>query len=71
MATSSIFHNFVIDGEENVRRFIEAYEATLDAPVIPTRVREITDPEELKVIFAKQRQHFDARKRLEAEQNAV
>ena len=71
MATSSIFHNFVIEGEENVRRFIEAYEATLDAPVIPTRVREITDSEELKVIFAKQRQHLDARKRLEAEKNAV
>ncbi len=48
MATSSLFHNFVIEGEENVLRFIEAYEATLDAPPIPSNCREITDPEEFK-----------------------
>ena len=71
MATSSLFHHFVIEGEENVRRFIEAYEATLDAPPIPTTIREITDPEELKELFAKQDQYLKARRqRLEAEKNA-
>ncbi len=62
MATSSLFHHFVIDGEENVRRFIEAYEATLDAPPIPTTIREITDPEELKELFAKMHNKFAAKK---------
>lgn len=59
MATSSLFHHFVIDGEENVRRFIEAYEATLDAPPIPTTIREITDPEELKELFEQQSRYLE------------
>ena len=71
MATSSLFHHFVIEGEENVRRFIDAYEATLDAPHIPSRIREVTDPEELKALFAEQDKYLEARrKRLEAEKNA-
>ena len=71
MATSSLFHHFVIEGEENVRRFIEAYESTLDAPPIPTSIREVTDPEELKELFDKQDQYLKARRqRLEAEKNA-
>ena len=62
MATSSLFHHFVIDGEENVRRFIEAYEATLDAPPIPTTIREIKDTKELKELFAKMHNKFAAKK---------
>ena len=61
MATSSLFHYFVIDGEENVRRFIEAYESTLDAPPIPTTIREIKDPKELKELFAKMHNKFAAK----------
>lgn len=73
MATSSLFHNFVIEGEENVRRFVEAFESSLAAeePPIPDYIRRIRDPEELKEIFAKQEQYLEARRqRMEAEKNA-
>ena len=66
MATSSLFHHFVIEGEENVRRFIDAYEATLDAPVIPSSIKEVTDPEELREIFSRMHDKFAAK-----EQEAV
>ena len=66
MATSSLFHHFVIEGEENVRRFIDAYEATLDAPIIPSSIKEVTDPEELSEIFARMHDKFAAK-----EQEAV
>ena len=66
MATSSLFHHFVIEGEENVRRFIDAYEATLDAPIIPSSIKEVTDPEELREIFARMHDKFAAK-----EQEAV
>ena len=69
MATSSLFHHFVIEGEENVRRFIDAYEATLDAPVIPSTIRQITDPKELKEIFARMHDKFEAKEQ-EAKNNA-
>ena len=61
MATSSLFHHFVIEGEENVRRFIDAYEATLDAPVIPSTIRQITDPEDRREIFARMHDKFAAK----------
>ena len=31
MATSSLFHHFVIEGEENVKRFIDAFDESWEA----------------------------------------
>ena len=56
MATSSIFHNFVIKGEENVRRFIDAFDESLEAadPAIEYTGRVITDHREAQEFIAKQ-----------------
>lgn len=73
MATSSLFHNFVIEGEENIRRFIDAFDRSMDMeePPIPNTCREITDPKELKEVFARQRKYLDSlKKKQEAEKNA-
>lgn len=49
MATSSITKNFVISGQEQVEKFIEAIEASAkDRPVrTPVAYHEITDEAEL------------------------
>lgn len=64
MATSSLFHNFVIEGEENIRRFIDAFDRSMDMeePPIPNTCREITDPEEFKAILVRQRAALEAMK---------
>ena len=63
MATSSLFHNFVIEGEENVRRFVEAFESSLAAeePPIPDYIKIVRDPEELNEIFARMHDKFAAK----------
>ena len=74
MATSSLFHNFVIEGEENVRRFIDAFDESMDEeqPRGSSSIREIKDPKELKEVFARQSRYLETRrKRMEAIQNAV
>ena len=62
MATSSIFHNFVIEGEENVRRFIDAFDESLEAadPTIEYTGRVLTDPKEIKEALARMRAKFAA-----------
>ena len=58
MATSSFFHNFVIDTEEGAKRFLEALEEAEKAAKKRKKVkvdyREVTDPEEIKRMFGKQ-----------------
>ncbi len=59
MPTSSITHNFVISGPENVRRFIEALDAADKdrVPVPPVPGRLLTDPEEIAAVMAKRKEH--------------
>ncbi|MBQ9896258.1 MAG: hypothetical protein IJM40_02960 [Synergistaceae bacterium] len=48
MATSSIFHSFVIEGEERVERFINALETAMnmEIPDTPAPGRLLTDSKE-------------------------
>ncbi|MBQ9565820.1 MAG: hypothetical protein IJU98_09565 [Synergistaceae bacterium] len=62
MATSSITHNFVIEGKERVERFANAIEASWNE-VIPERPkvgRLVTNPKELKGIMAKFAERYGA-----------
>ena len=70
MATSSIFHNFVIEGEENVRRFIDAFDKSLEVadPTIEYTGRVLTDPQEIKEVLARMHAKFEAEE-LEAMKN--
>ena len=72
MATSSIFHNFVIEGEENVKRFIDAFDESLEAtdPTIEYTGRVITDHREAQELIAKQYMALMA-KEAEAGTNAL
>ena len=68
MATSSLFHDFVIEGEENVRRFVEAYESSLMAeePKPNCSVKILRDPKEIAEFMERQHRYLEA-KRLEKE----
>ena len=73
MATSSIFHNFLLDDEETIKRFTDAFDASMDEeqPPVPDYIHIVRDKEELKEIFARQDKYLKARRqRLEAEKNA-
>ena len=72
MATSSIFHNFLLDDEETIKRFIDAFDASMDEeqPPVPDHIHIVRDQNELKELFAKQDKYLEARRqRLEAEKN--
>jgi len=54
MATSSITHNFVIEGKERVERFANAIEASWNEVIPeddPVSVRDIATPEEAREIL--------------------
>ena len=55
MATSSITHNFVIEGKERVERFANAVEASWNEEVSewPSTGREMPSPYELEKIMTK------------------
>ena len=54
MPTSSITKQFVISGEEQIKSFLDAWEASeKDPPIkVSTSVKYLTDPEEIRE-FAK------------------
>ena len=73
MATSSLFHNFVIEGEDNIRKFIDAFDASLEEAdtTIEYTGRVLTDPTEIKEALARQHKYLKTRRqKLEAEKNA-
>ena len=66
MATSSITHNFVIEGKERVERFANAVEASWNE-VIPKEEpvgRIIMDPEESWEMLKKCAEHYRANGRI-------
>ena len=65
IATSSIFHNFVIEGEENVRRLINAFGESMDEehPPIPDNIRVLRDSKEIEEVLERQCRYLKARRR--------
>ena len=57
MATSSFFHNFVIDTNEGALRFLQALEeAEKDAKKrkkVKVKYRDVTNPEEIRKMFGR------------------
>lgn len=53
MATSSIFHNFIIEDPAAVERFVLALEesAADPGPVLPDNCRDLRDPEEVRAFM--------------------
>lgn len=50
MATSSIFKNFVISGQEEVENFVKMLDSE-PMPIPETRAEEISDTEEIKALL--------------------
>lgn len=52
MPTSSITKQFVISGEEQIKSFLDAWEASeKDPPIRETTARHITDPDEIRALI--------------------
>ncbi len=64
MATSSIFHSFVIEGEERVERFINAIEASMNEviPDTPPAGHLLEDPKEREDLLAQLRKKYGSKK---------
>ena len=62
MATSSIFHNFLLDDEETIKRFIDAFDASMDEeqPPVPDHIHILRDPKEIQETLARMRAKFAA-----------
>ncbi|MBQ7214969.1 MAG: hypothetical protein IJS39_03175 [Synergistaceae bacterium] len=73
MATSSLFHKFVLDDEETIKRFIDAFDASMDEeqPPVPDHIHIVRDRKEFEELFARQHKRLEEkRKKLEAKKNA-
>jgi len=52
MPTSSITKQFVISGEEAIKSFLDAWEASEnDPPIRESTAKHITDPEEIRALI--------------------
>ena len=52
MPTSSITKQFVISGEEQIKSFLDAWEASeKDPPIGKTTAKHITDPDEIRALI--------------------